>query len=141
MQKKNYFSNLKIHSKTNVLPCRHFLYLFRALELPIYESFNFLPRWLKEVPIHFSDDYNGSAVSVSSSQLISSKRKLASSDRYNLFKPTAQLHLSFLTSLKQLSQLAFVRHLDSYKQFVAQLVTSIAVEIDSQSDTVFNDPM
>jgi hypothetical protein len=36
-------------TKKNVLPCRHLLYLSRALELQTYESFSFLSRWLKEV--------------------------------------------------------------------------------------------
>jgi hypothetical protein len=61
-------------------------------------------------------------------------------DRYNLFKPTAQLHLSFVTSLKQLSQPAFVPIATSNLLLNWLQVLPFKL-IHTQLDTVFNDPM
>jgi hypothetical protein len=74
-----------------------------------------------------SDSFSSfSAVSVQPLTVISTeqaaKPKLDATDRYHLFKPTADLHMSTIMNINQLSDAQFLKHLNTYKQFVAELV-------------------
>ena len=58
------------YSKFNALPCRHVLFIIDHFKLPIYESFNFLPRWLKATS--FVNEDSNSNDSVISTQSVAS---------------------------------------------------------------------
>ena len=66
-----------------------------------------------------------STQSVSTTKVV--QHQLTANNRYNLFKPTASLHLSYMSNLEQLSEADFLESLADYKKYVKQLVNASEV--------------
>ena len=107
-------------SKVYSLPCRHVLHIVATQDLCIFASYSYLPRWLKESPFDIDESSSDSIHSFNSTQSVSStnsiKRKLNANNRYHLFKPIADLHMSYMTNLSQLSEPDFREALAEYQR-------------------------